>query len=149
MLNFYCEQSSLPWRIQRNYFNYLNIYYLNIWIIPKNGVTVVTLILPGAACVLRVFLRFSMTVLIPIVFRVYVVKGSNAITGVLDAYLLPKYCKWLPKLIPNTNVGKCKIMAVEKQTKRKKTEIFKRFMQMNISTFFFKQILRLHRYCSP
>lgn len=34
-----------------------------------------------------------MTVLIPIVFRVYVVKGSNAITGVLDAYLLPKYCK--------------------------------------------------------
>lgn len=34
------------------------------------------------------------------------------------------------KLIWNANVVKCKIMTVEKQAKKKKTVIFKRFMEI-------------------
>lgn len=40
-------------------------------------------------------------------------------------------------------------MAVEKQVKRKKTDIFEGFMQINLSTFFVTKCLRLNRYYRP
>lgn len=82
------------------------------------------------------------------VHRLNVVKGSKSITGVSDVHLLSKFCNLLYKLTWKAKVIKCK-MAVEKQVKRKKTDTFEGFMQINLSTFFVTKCLRLNRYFSP
>lgn len=82
------------------------------------------------------------------VHRLNVVKGSKSITGVSDVHFLSKFCNLLYKLTWKAKVIKCK-MAVEKQVKRKKTDTFEWFIQINLSTLFVTKCLRLNRYYSP